>query len=110
MAALEQNVYRDVSGFRRLVPVEKREIDTSSCQQQDRECRVDVYSGAGIDIVLFGVLEKRETDPEADPEAEPMAKYTVAGPLPTAVLEGRPALEFFAARRVASFLMTGYCH
>lgn len=72
---------------------------------------IDRHAAAEQRIRCIGAGERtRCWFGEDDAAGEPIASYWVAGALPAMLLDGRPALEFFAPRTITSFLMTIYCH
>jgi hypothetical protein len=51
--SFEQTIARELAGFERLGTVAKQDVALGPCGT-DRACRLRVYRGAGVDIVLFG--------------------------------------------------------
>lgn len=61
-AALEQTVFRDLSGLDRLVPIDKEGVDTKQCAAKARRCLLTAYADAGVDVVMLGTLDQRELE------------------------------------------------
>ncbi|HET7504176.1 MAG TPA: hypothetical protein VFK02_24315, partial [Kofleriaceae bacterium] len=52
-SSFEQMISHELAGFERLGTVGKQDVALDACGA-DRACRLHAYSGAGVDIVLFG--------------------------------------------------------
>ncbi len=60
--ALEQNVYRDLAGYTRVVPVQKSPNESARCPGRDVDCLLKLYDGLGIDGIMLGTVDRSEID------------------------------------------------
>jgi len=62
-SSFEQTITRELAGFERLGTVAKQDVAVDACGA-DRACRLRIYRGAGVDIVLFGSVADSAIDYE----------------------------------------------
>ncbi|NIV04604.1 MAG: hypothetical protein GWN59_08410, partial [Calditrichae bacterium] len=54
--ALEQNIYNDLSGYTRLVPLYKSADQEQLCKKRDVDCILEIYKRLGADALMLGVV------------------------------------------------------
>ena len=62
--ALEQNVYNDLSGYTRVVPVKKSIEEDRLCKNRDIDCILDIYQKLDIDALMLGKVGRSDIDYE----------------------------------------------
>lgn len=62
--ALEQNIYNDLSGFEKVVPVNKDPSNEKNCEQRAIDCLLKVYKKQAIDALMIGTVNDSEIDYE----------------------------------------------
>ena len=56
--ALEQNIYNDLSGYARVVAVQKALDETEICPRQKLRCILDLYESRNVDALMLGSVDK----------------------------------------------------
>lgn len=57
-AALEQNVYNDLAGYGRIVPVNKFGNESALCKRSDIECLLAAYREQSVDALMLGKVTR----------------------------------------------------
>ena len=60
--ALEQNVYKDLAGFERIVGINKDEINTDTCPNGELSCLIGIYKANEIDVLMVGKVYRRKVE------------------------------------------------
>jgi hypothetical protein len=56
--ALEQNIYNDLSGYARVVAVQKAHNENEACPRQKIRCILDLYESRNVDALMLGRVDK----------------------------------------------------
>ncbi|WP_455200555.1 hypothetical protein, partial [Kaarinaea lacus] len=62
--ALEQNIYNDISGYEKVVPVKKDIANEKTCKKRHVDCIVEVYKNLGVDALMLGTVDESDIDYE----------------------------------------------
>ena len=62
--ALEQNIYNDLSGYEKVVPVKKDLTNEKKCEKRRVDCIVNIYKNFNADALMLGVVDDSEIDYE----------------------------------------------
>ena len=62
--ALEQNIYNDLSGYEKVVPVKKDVSNEKKCKKRRVDCIVEVYKKLDIDALMLGTVDGSDIDYE----------------------------------------------
>lgn len=62
--ALEQNIYSDLSGYEKVVPVKKDVAKESTCKKRRVDCIVEVYKNLNVDALMLGTVDGSGIDYE----------------------------------------------
>jgi len=62
--ALEQNIYNDLSGYEKVVPVKKEVAEERKCKKRRTDCIVEVYKNLNVDALMLGTVDDSEIDYE----------------------------------------------
>ena len=62
--ALEQNIYNDLSGYEKVVPVKKDVAGEKKCKKRRVDCIVEVYKNLDVDALMLGSVDDSDIDYE----------------------------------------------
>jgi hypothetical protein len=62
--ALEQNIYNDLSGYEKVVPVKKDVAKERGCENRRADCIVEVYKNLDVDALMLGTVDDSDIDYE----------------------------------------------
>ena len=62
--ALEQNIYNDLSGYEKVVPVKKDVTSEKKCKKRRVDCIVEVYKNLNVDALMLGTVDDSDIDYE----------------------------------------------
>jgi len=62
--ALEQNIYNDLSGYEKVVPVKKDLTREKKCKKRNVDCIVKIYRKQNVDALMLGTVDESEVDYE----------------------------------------------
>jgi len=62
--ALEQNIYNDLSGYEKVVPVIKDAAKEKKCKKRRIECIVEVYKNLDVDALMLGTVDDSDIEYE----------------------------------------------
>ncbi|MGD8640685.1 MAG: hypothetical protein PVG89_08670, partial [Gammaproteobacteria bacterium] len=62
--ALEQNIYNDLSGYEKVVPIKKDVANEKKCKNRQVNCIVEVYKSRNVDALMLGTVDKSDIDYE----------------------------------------------
>lgn len=62
--ALEQNIYNDLSGYEKVVPVDKNRARENTCKTRSINCIVTIYKNLNVDALMLGTVDDSEIDYE----------------------------------------------
>jgi hypothetical protein len=60
--ALEQNIYNDLSGYEKVVPVKKDVANEKTCKKRQVDCIVEIYKNLGVDALMLGTVDDSDID------------------------------------------------
>lgn len=60
--ALEQNVYNDLSGYGKIVSVQKALHEENKCKRRNIDCILEIYKKQGVDALMLGTVDKSHID------------------------------------------------
>jgi len=60
--ALEQNIYNDLSGYGRIVPVNKVNDEHKRCEHRNVQCLLEIYNTLNVDALMLGTVDKTDID------------------------------------------------
>lgn len=55
--ALEQNIYNDLSGYERIVAVNKVADEDKLCKQRKIQCILEIYNNLNVDALMLGTVD-----------------------------------------------------
>ena len=62
--ALEQNIYNDLSGYEKVVPVKKDITKEKQCKKRQANCLVEIYKNQDVDALMLGTVDDSDIDYE----------------------------------------------
>ena len=62
--ALEQNIYNDLSGYEKVVPVKKDVTNEKKCKTRRVDCIVEIYKNLDVDALMLGTVDDSNIDYE----------------------------------------------
>ena len=62
--ALEQNIYYDLSGYEKVVPVKKDLTNEKKCEKRRVDCILNIYKNLNVDALMLGIVDDSEIDYE----------------------------------------------
>jgi len=62
--ALEQNVYNDLSGYARAIPLKKSLDENRLCKNRDIDCILNLYQKLGVDALMLGKVDESDIEYE----------------------------------------------
>ena len=62
--ALEQNVYNDLSGYARAIPLKKSLDENRLCKNRDIDCILNLYHELGVDALMLGKVDESDIEYE----------------------------------------------
>lgn len=62
--ALEQNIYNDLSGYEKVVPVKKDVVNERECKKRRADCIIEIYKNLNVDALMLGTVDDSEIDYE----------------------------------------------
>lgn len=62
--ALEQNIYNDLSGYEKVVPVKKDLANEQKCEKRRANCIIEIYKNLDVDALMLGTVDDSDIDYE----------------------------------------------
>jgi hypothetical protein len=62
VSALEQNIYNDLSGYGRIVPVNKVTDEDKTCKHRSTQCILEIYKNLNVDALMLGTVDNSDID------------------------------------------------
>ena len=62
--ALEQNIYSDLAGYEKVVPVKKDIAKERKCKKRRVDCIVELYKNLNVDALMLGTVDASDIDYE----------------------------------------------